>query len=126
MKLSPRMMCNHYKGEVDRPPKFTGPVTPPEIILKDQLVPSKRITMRHLLSQFGHTHFVEGCFTPKEVFIPLRQHIGAPALSAVKAGQSVQLGSVIGTIPDKSLGAMVHSSIDGTVVSVTDGVTIKA
>ena len=127
MKLSPRMMCNHYKGEVDRPPKFTGPVIPPEIILQDQLVPSKRITMRHLLSQFGHTHFVDGCLTPKEALIPLRQHIGAPAVAAVKAGQSVQKGTIIGTIPDKALGATVHSSIDGTVVSVTDGVvTIKA
>lgn len=61
-----------------------------------------------------------GTFNPSEVRIPLRQHIGAPAVPMVKAGDSVSRGDLIGEIPDNTLGARVHASINGRVESVTD------
>ena len=45
--------------------------------------------------------------------------MGAPAEPTVSAGQQVQAGQMIGRIPEGSLGACIHSSIDGTVSEVT-------
>ena len=56
----------------------------------------------------------------------LSQHIGAPAVAVVSAGQSVKVGDVIGEIPEKAMGARVHASINGVVTAVENGmVTIK-
>ena len=68
-----------------------------------------------------------GEISPSLVRIPLRQHIGAPAVCVVSAGARVQRGDVIGEIPEKAMGARIHASISGVVESVADGmVTIKA
>ena len=60
------------------------------------------------------------------VAIPLRQHIGAPCECVVKPGQTVKAGDVLGVPATKDgktqLGASIHASIDGTVVSVENGV----
>lgn len=60
-----------------------------------------------------------GSFMPNEVLIPLRQHIGAPAVPVVKAGDRVKTGDVVGDIPEGKLGARIHASIDGRVAEVT-------
>ena len=127
MKLSPRRICNHLKSLVEKPKNYEGSVEPPDIPLEDQQVPSKRITMRHMLSDFAHTEFCYEPLEPKEVFIPLLQHIGAPAKAVVQGGQAVSKGDLIAEIPRDSLGANVHASIEGTVKSVQDeGVYIVA
>jgi len=61
-----------------------------------------------------------GSLVPNEVRIPLRQHIGAPAVPVVKPGDGVRAGDVVGEIPDGKLGARVHASIDGRVTDVTE------
>jgi Na+-translocating ferredoxin:NAD+ oxidoreductase RnfC subunit len=53
------------------------------------------------------------------VSIPLRQHVGAPALACVKAGDPVTVGQLIGEIPPDKLAANVHSSVRGQVREVT-------
>ena len=58
---------------------------------------------------------------PKEVRIPLRQHIGVPAIPLVKKGDMVTLGQKIGEIPDGRLGCTVHASVSGVVKSVETG-----
>ena len=59
--------------------------------------------------------------------IPLRQHIGAPALAVVHTGDHVKTGDLIGEIPEGAMGARVHASIDGVVTAVENGIiTIKA
>jgi len=67
-----------------------------------------------------------GTLDPREARIPLGQHMGAPARAVVKPGDTVRAGQCIGEIPEKSLGARVHASIDGTVTAVDSAVTIKA
>ena len=68
-----------------------------------------------------------GEIVPSRVSIPLRQHIGAPAVCVVSEGMRVKCGDLIGEIPEKAMGARVHASIDGVVESVADGmITIKA
>jgi len=63
----------------------------------------------------------------KLVKIPLKQHIGAPCVPAVKKGDSVLAGDIIGSIPENQLGANVHASISGMVTAVDEGfVEIKS
>ena len=56
---------------------------------------------------------------PKEVKIMLNQHIGPACAPLVKKGDKVTTGQMVAT-PGDNLGAAIHSSIDGTVTSVTD------
>jgi len=89
-------------------------------------VPTRRLVERLQVGQYdGHPGFVEERIPVKEVSIPLKQHLGAPAVSVVKVGDHVGQGNLIGEIPDGALGARVHASIEGTVISVDDVVVIR-
>ena len=64
----------------------------------------------------------ERCMTvrlpsPKRVYIPLSQHIGAPCTPLVKPGDHVLRGQLIGAV-GTGLGAPVHASISGTVAEL--------
>ena len=60
----------------------------------------------------------------KYVF-PLRQHVGAPSRPLVKEGDSVLRGQMIAEL--NGLGAHIHASVAGTVVSVDDAqISIEA
>ncbi|WP_298062703.1 electron transport complex subunit RsxC [uncultured Rikenella sp.] len=64
---------------------------------------------------------------PATVTIPLGQHIGAPATAAVKKGDRVLVGDVIGTATG-FVSANIHSSVSGTVTSVDavpDGANLR-
>ena len=62
-----------------------------------------------------------------EVTIQLAQHIGAPAQPVVSVGDVVEKGTLIGEIPEGSLGARIFASIDGKVTAVEDGkITIRS
>jgi Na+-translocating ferredoxin:NAD+ oxidoreductase RnfC subunit len=56
---------------------------------------------------------------PAMVRVKMRQHAGQAAAPAVKQGQTVKKGQVIGRVEQSKLGADVHSSIDGKVRAVT-------
>ena len=56
------------------------------------------------------------CVAVGSVKIPLRQHIGAPAVAAVKAGDMVERGQVIAA-PASGLSVAIHASISGRVRS---------
>lgn len=83
-------------------------------------VPKPRLTERLCLE----TYLLEGSGVPKpvptpwEVTIPLKQHIGAPAVATVAPGQKVMASDCIGEVPQGTLGARVHASIDGVVTFV--------
>ena len=49
----------------------------------------------------------------------MRQHAGEAARPAVREGQSVQSGQVVGRVEDHKLGAHVHAGISGKVRTVT-------
>ena len=54
--------------------------------------------------------------TPKQVVIPLQQHIGAPCQPLVSVGEKVLLGQKIGD--GEGLCVPVHASVSGTVVAI--------
>lgn len=59
--------------------------------------------------------------------IPMKQHIGAPAVPCVQAGDRVQRGDVIGKMAQGALGADIHAGICGIVErSDADMVVIRA
>ncbi len=72
---------------------------------------------------------------PKQVILPMSQHIGAPCTPTVKVGDTVSVGQVIGD-SDKFISAPIHASVSGTVKAignvalpngtVVQGVTIES
>ena len=59
---------------------------------------------------------------PKEVWVPLSQHIGAPAIPAVQAGERVLRGQLIGRAAE-GLSANVFSPVAGTVKGIVTHIT---
>ena len=53
---------------------------------------------------------------PELIYIPMQQHIGAPAQPTVAVGDKVTLGQVVGVV--QGLGSKVHSSVSGTVEAI--------
>jgi Na+-translocating ferredoxin:NAD+ oxidoreductase RnfC subunit len=68
----------------------------------------------------GEAPFDDRPFDPPVVRIKLLQHTGKPAVPAVRRGEKVRRGAVIGTVEPSDLGANIHASIDGTVKSISD------
>jgi RnfABCDGE-type electron transport complex C subunit len=87
----------------------------------------RRVPMHRLIDRLGLTKYRivsvaadESEHSPESVRIPLKQHIGAPAMPVVKAGDAVKAGDLVAEIPEKALGANVHASIPGRVRRVTE------
>lgn len=87
---------------------------------------SKRVPISRLIHRLGIKEYdvpaplndklVSGGF----VKIPLKMHIGAPAVPVVAAGDVVEKGQLIAEIKEGALGARVHASISGKITEVTD------
>jgi Na+-translocating ferredoxin:NAD+ oxidoreductase RnfC subunit len=56
---------------------------------------------------------------PAVTRVKMRQHAGEAAQPAVREGQKVQAGQVVGRVEDLKLGAHVHAGISGQVRTVT-------
>ncbi|MBN2372698.1 RnfABCDGE type electron transport complex subunit C [bacterium] len=55
---------------------------------------------------------------PKEIYIPLSQHIGVPSKPIVKAGEHVKTGQKIGEAVANATSASIHSSVTGKVIAI--------
>lgn len=89
-------------------------------------VPTARLAARVGISRYMklRPEKREG-FEPEEVRIPLRQHIGLPAVPLCREGDAVKAGDLIGAIPEGGLGAAVHASVSGIVVRVDSVILVK-
>ena len=63
--------------------------------------------------------YVDSYDAPRAVRIMLKQHIGAPCIPVVSEGDMVRVGQCIGQIPEGALGANIHASMSGRVVTVS-------
>lgn len=79
----------------------------------------ERLTMRLGLKKYDLPAPISEDFETKSVKILLSQHLGAPAVPAVKEGDKVQKGDVIALAKENALSVNIHASIDGTVSSVS-------
>ncbi|MBK6316968.1 MAG: 4Fe-4S dicluster domain-containing protein [Blastocatellia bacterium] len=126
-ELFPKEACDKAKRDLKAADiHWTGPkeVTP------HPMYEYRRTPLKQLVAKLGieeydvHTPFDATGPSPERVAIPLAQHIGAPSVAVVRAGESVRAGQLIGEIPDGQLGARVHASIDGRIESVGENVVI--
>ncbi|WP_067516500.1 4Fe-4S dicluster domain-containing protein [Endozoicomonas ascidiicola] len=96
-----------------------------EIIARDgrefRKVPPTRLISRLDLNDYDHQTLREYReVAMDEVFVSLRQHIGAPSQAVVSVGDQVAKGQLIGATPEGQLGSMIHASLAGRVVSVDE------
>lgn len=130
MGLSPRRINQAVKTQL-RGAKIA--YVGPREIQEEQLrwreyrkIPVPRLAARLGISRYTSFDTPDlGDIAARAVAIPLRQHIGAPALPVVKLGDQVKRGGLIGEIPENALGARVHASIDGIVTKVADSIHIS-
>lgn len=107
--------------------KYEGELRPADPMAEYRLVPITRLLQKLAIQQYSvPAPLQDEVLVPAQVVVRLQQHIGAPALAVVGEGERVRAGQLIGEIPEGSLGARVHASIDGTVTAVTpEAVTIR-
>lgn len=81
--------------------------------------PTKLLVRRLGLEEFVKPHrYCEPGFSPGELFLPLSQHRGKPAVPVVKEGQKVKALELIGEIEEGALGARIHSPLAAVVEKV--------
>jgi Na+-translocating ferredoxin:NAD+ oxidoreductase RnfC subunit len=91
----------------------------------------RRVPVKKLVYRLGlHDYDVPAPFTedqprPAELVFALNAHVGAPAEPVVRPGDTVRRGEVLAVPPDGKLGALVHSSVDGTVSQVGEAITLR-
>lgn len=130
MRLSPRRINAMFKAKFrEKGLRYEGPreIRPEQAALRPyRKIPTSRLAIKIGIDRYMklHPEFL-GRFDADEVRIPLAQHIGAPAVAVVRAGDTVAPGDLVGEIPENALGARVHASIAGQVVQVDSAVVIK-
>jgi Na+-translocating ferredoxin:NAD+ oxidoreductase RnfC subunit len=123
MDLSPQMMNKAIKAamaEKGARPEMKMAPDAPRTYMDTRKVPVSRLVRKIDVARYldRGKEFL-GALKANRVEIPLKQHIGAPALAIVKTGQSVNAGDVIGELPEKGMSARVHASISGKVLAVS-------
>ncbi len=121
--LSPRSLMADYKAGL----RAAGVRPPQDVIPKPvgkereyRKVPMERLMARLDLTKYNKEAPLNNEVVDMEkVRILLSQHIGAPAVAIVKAGDKVERGQMIAE-PGKGLSTAIHASISGTVVEVND------
>lgn len=56
---------------------------------------------------------------PQRIILPMSQHAGAPCVPLVKAGDTVEVGQVVGDC-DRPVSAPIHSGVSGKVTAITE------
>lgn len=99
--------------------RYQGELRPADPMAEYRLLPSSRLIARLGLDLLNHKAPLSAqAYSPKEVTLPLRQHIGAPAQPCVGAGDQVEVGQLLARTPPGQLGAPLHASIAGRVSAV--------
>ena len=121
--LSPRTLMGEYKNGLRQngvKPPANPKVRPVEKSRKYRKAPMKRLMARLDLTKYDKNAPLDNSVVAiNKVKIMLSQHIGAPAIAAVKKGDTVKVGQIIGK-PATGLSVAIHASIDGKVIEVTD------
>lgn len=129
--LDPKNVCSQNKHRLmaEKTRWEDPPFNPkrPDQHMKNRKAPTGRLMQKLGLKQFRNVGpMVTQLVETDRVGIKLKQHIGAPCEPVVAKGDHVSKGQVVGQRPMQNgkpaLGTPVHSSIDGTVTGISDGV----
>ncbi len=129
MMISPREVNAQIKQEfldqgVKRLPKKEN--YQPSAFRNIRKIPTARLMERLQVHKYSnHPQFLTTEVHATKVTIPMKQHLGAPAIAVVKVGDGIKKGDVVGEIPDDALGARIHASINGIVDAVGENVVIR-
>lgn len=120
--LAPKSIIQRFKSELRLGGIKVNPAEPSSVISDREL---RRLPVHRLVTRLGLSGYdVDSAFedevkTAARVIIKTGQHIGAPAIAIVEAGESVSTGQKIAYAAE-GLSVAVHSSVDGIVESVSD------
>lgn len=109
--------ANNYKFS-----RLQSEYEPDDEIRSSRKVPTKRLMGRLDLLKYkteGLT-IAEKKGKTNNVSIKLNQHIGVSSQPTITIGANVKKGDLIADIPEKKLGAKIHSSINGKVIDITE------
>lgn len=127
--LDPKNICVFSKPEArERKLFFAGDPgsVQPHPLNKERRAPMRRLMTKLALNDFNNVGPLEDLpLQPKRIVLPLKQHAGPPAVPAVAAGDRVRLGTLVAAPAPGTLGARIHSSIEGTVRAVNGSVVIE-
>lgn len=129
--LMPRQVAVKFKRLAQQHGRKASDAAPPGPVsatFQERQIPSRRMKERLGIAGYDvDAPLIPDPPPPEQVVIPLRQHLGAPAVPLVRPGDAVQAGQLIGVIPEGKLGAAVHASIAGQVLAVSEtAITIQA
>ncbi|MDO5115004.1 MAG: 4Fe-4S dicluster domain-containing protein [Synergistaceae bacterium] len=120
MGLSPRRVNEYFKGVLrarglDQKP---NPHPKARSSFSQRLIPTERLAARLDLLKYYPLH-ADRCvrYSPKEVYIPMRQGIGRAASPVAEAGARVSRGELIGRAAE-GISSNVHASIDGIIKEI--------
>ncbi|MGM0366434.1 MAG: SLBB domain-containing protein [Actinomycetota bacterium] len=119
--LSARSIFNYLKEELAKR-GIKNPHNRKELAANEfkefRKVPVDRLKQRLEIDKYGDTELEEFTGSVDRVKLYFTQHVGAPSVPVIKAGDTVSEGDLVAdTAPDK-LGSRIHSSIDGKVLKV--------
>ncbi len=126
--LSPRSIIDEIKSQLRKngvnPPKgVEGKAVNSDIEYRQ--VPMSRLVSRMGLKKYDvPAPLVDVEIVPNSVKLPLAQGIGVPAAAAVKKGDAVAVGQLVGAYADGKLGVALHAPLEGRVTEVADGFVV--
>jgi Na+-translocating ferredoxin:NAD+ oxidoreductase RnfC subunit len=121
-ELFPKEACDQSKAEMrEAGVKWTGPAEiKPHPMREGRRVPIQSLARRlHVLDYDHVAPWEPSTVRTSRLILPLRQGAGLPNHPLVKAGDRVQAGQPLGSIPEKSLGAILHAPCAAVVEAVT-------
>jgi Na+-translocating ferredoxin:NAD+ oxidoreductase RnfC subunit len=127
--ISPMRLNQMLKVQLRRENvRYTGPLHPADPMAEHRLVPVSRLIAKLAIGEYNKkAPLDETPYQPARVVLPLRQHVGAPSIPCVSAGETVRAGQLLAEIPPNALGARIHASISGRVESTTEyAITLAA
>jgi Na+-translocating ferredoxin:NAD+ oxidoreductase RnfC subunit len=92
----------------------------PHPMMNYRKVPIEKLKQRlDVMKYRDEAPFDSSPIEPEQVRIPLKQHIGKPAVSTVEINQHIKRNELIGR-PDTGVSTSIHASIDGQVVEMNE------
>ena len=128
--ISPRRVYQQVKGILAKNKlryEYKGEALTPDPHRDYRLLPSDRFMQRIGVAAFdtGIPEFIPQEYVPAKVILPLRQHVGAPAVAQVAVGDTVSAGQCVAAA-NGVISANIHASVHGVVEAVTaSNITIR-
>jgi Na+-translocating ferredoxin:NAD+ oxidoreductase RnfC subunit len=92
----------------------------PHPMMNFRKVPTEKLKQRlDVMKYRDEAPFDSSAIEPEQVRIPLKQHIGNPAVSTVEINQHIKRNALIGRA-DTGISTSIHASIDGLVIEVNE------